>query len=413
MRVLYLTYDGLTSLIGQSQVWPYLKGLAEAGHRLEVLSFEQSDRIDRIGERVGRELSGAGIRWHPCRFRTRPPMLAKILDQREMAAKADRLIAGGGFDLVHARSYVAADAALALKERYGLRFLFDMRGFWADQRREGGRWPASNPFYRRLFARWKGKEASFVAASSHVVVLAETARRIIQSWPSYRGQPVSVIPCCIDHSKFTPRTSAERAASRARLGIPQDATVLAYLGSLGTVYLLPAMMRFFARLRRRRPGAIFVFIGRNNAGELVAAARSAGVELATDELRTCFAEHGEVNAALAAADMAICFIMPTFSSLGVSPTKLAEYLACGLPVVVNEGVGDVGDIVRRLDAGTVLTDLGDAAMDDALADLDRLLGADPRALAERSRALHDMSVALARYREVYDSLSVRRPEPVR
>jgi glycosyltransferase involved in cell wall biosynthesis len=42
------------------------------------------------------------------------------------------------------------------------------------------------------------------------------------------------------------------------------------------------------------------------------------------------------------------------SELGRSPTRMAEVLACGLPVVANEGVGDVADIVRRKNIGVIV-----------------------------------------------------------
>ncbi|HUS54236.1 MAG TPA: glycosyltransferase [Thermohalobaculum sp.] len=405
MRILYMTYDGLTSLIGQSQVWPYVSGLSAAGHQFDLITFEHQDRLDRIGDTVARDVGETTVSWHPCSFRSRPPVLAKILDLREMVATARRVAASDRFDVAHARSYPAADAALKLKRSSGLPFIFDTRGFLIDQRRDGNRWPKSNPFYRALYNRWKAKEADFIANADHIIVLAATARRVIESWPCYRGQPITVIPCCIDHEAFPVRSAQTRAEARARLDIAEDATVLAYLGSVGTVYLLPEMLRFFDRLRRVRPGAKFLFIGEHSADQLIATARSAGVTLGVDDLRLKFSEHGKVPFWLAAADLALCLIASQFSSLGVSPTKLGEYLACGLPVVVNDGVGDVSEIVKGLGAGAVLSTMSDAEMDGVVSRLDEILTIDPADLRERSQAIHDMPVALAKYRQVYDSVA--------
>jgi glycosyltransferase involved in cell wall biosynthesis len=410
VRILYMTYDGLTSLIGQSQVWPYLKGLTEAGHEFDVISFEHEDRRKQIGNAVSRDVEASAITWHPCNFRTRPPVLAKLLDQREMIATAGRIAASGRVDAIHARSYVAADVALKLKRRFGLPFIFDMRGFWVDQRLEGGRWPQSNPLYRALYRRWKVKEADFTSNAGHIIVLSEAARQAVQSWDSYRGQPVTVIPCCIDHQAFPVRTAGTRSAARARLGIEAGATVLVYLGSVGTVYLLPEMLRFYDKVRRARPGAKFLFIGAHSAEHLIAEARAARVEIDTDDLRLQFSEHDEVSFWLAAADLALCLITPKPSSRGVSPTKLAEYLACGLPVVVNDGVGDVREIIEQIGAGAVLSSMSDDDMDGVIARLDDILAIDPGALRERSCKVHDMPVALAKYRQVYDSIATVNPE---
>lgn len=410
MHVLYLTYDGLTSLLGQSQVWPYLKGLAAAGHSFEVISFEQRQRLERIGDTVANQVAEAGVAWHRCRFRTRPPLLAKLIDLAEMSARAGRVAAGGKLDAVHARSYVAAEAALRVKRRRGVPFIFDMRGFWPDERRDGGRWPSTNPIYRRLYRQWKAREQAFIAAADHIVVLTEAAKAIVEGWDAWRGQPVTVIPCCVDHGAFPLRTVAARAAARARLGIGEDATVLVYLGSVGTVYLLGDMLRFYARMRRATGDARFLLVGWHDHASIMATARAEGLDIPGSELIVQPAEHGEVPFWLGAADLGIALRTTGFSSLGASPTKLAEYLACGLPVVANDGVGDVRAIVERLGAGAVLADASEAEMDRVVAGLDGILRIDPAGLRERSRAMHDLDVALARYRAVYDTIAARRSD---
>lgn len=413
VRILYMTYDGLTSLIGQSQVWPYIKGLSAAGHRFDLITFEHGDRFERIGKTVAGDIEDSAVTWHPCTFRSRPPILAKILDLHEMKTTARRVAATGRFDIAHARSYPAADAALNLKRRSGLPFIFDTRGFLIDQRRDGNRWPRSNPFYRALYNRWKAKEAAFISNADHIIVLSNAARGVIETWGSYRGQPITVIPCCIDHQVFTLRTAEARAEARARLDIDARATVLVYLGSLGTVYLLPEMLRFFDRVRRARPGAKLLFVGQYSARHLIDEARAAEVELTADDLRLQFAEHGEVPFWLAAADLALCLITQQFSSRGVSPTKLGEYLACGLPVVVNDRVGDVGEIVEQLGAGAVLSNMSESEMDGVVSRLDDILAIDPAELRERSRKILDMPVALDKYRQVYDSIAARSAGPGR
>ena len=72
--------------------------------------------------------------------------------------------------IVHARSYVAAVMALALKRLTGAKFVFDMRGFWADERIDGGLWPRDGRMYR--VAKWF--ERRFLLNADHVVSLTHT-----------------------------------------------------------------------------------------------------------------------------------------------------------------------------------------------------------------------------------------------
>ena len=39
-NILYLSYDGMTDPLGQSQVLPYLAGLSKKGFRFHLISFE-------------------------------------------------------------------------------------------------------------------------------------------------------------------------------------------------------------------------------------------------------------------------------------------------------------------------------------------------------------------------------------
>jgi hypothetical protein len=86
-----------------------------------------------------------------------------------------------------------------------------MRGFWPDSRREGGRWNSSNPLGALLYRHWKRLETRFVSDADHIVTLAQSARSEIETWDSYRGAPISVIPCCADFELFRPSPAEERA----------------------------------------------------------------------------------------------------------------------------------------------------------------------------------------------------------
>lgn len=407
MKILYITYDGLTDFIGQSQVLPYLAGCARAEHEIIVISFEKPDRMTKLGNRVRADCAAAGIGWRPQRFRSFPPYLAKAIDQLAMASAARRAVveaAGNGrpFDLLHCRSYPAAVVGLGLKRRFGLRLLFDMRGFWPDQRREGGRWNDDRLIGRTLYRRWKEHEAALVHAADHIVTLTRAARDEVARWPSHAGAPVSIIPCCADFTLFAPPTPDQRMAARRELGLDADAPVLAYLGSFGTVYLADQHMRLFDAIRRIDPASRMLVIGRDNKQAVLAEARRHGIALAEDEVRTVQSERDRVSYWLGAADVATCFITPTYSSLGVSPTKLGEYLACGLPVIGNAKVGDVGSILAAIAGGHLMEQFEPADHRLAAEQFFRLRGTNRAALRERARPLLDLPRAIAAYARIYD-----------
>ena len=126
-RVLYITYDGLTDPLGQSQVLPYLAGLAAVGHRITVLSCEKPGRMAQDGNRMRRQCEAAGIGWTPLAYHKRPPILSSALDAAALQRAALRLHREQSFDIVHCRSYIPARAGLALKQRFGVKLLFTTR----------------------------------------------------------------------------------------------------------------------------------------------------------------------------------------------------------------------------------------------------------------------------------------------
>lgn len=401
---LFLSYDGLTGQIGQSQVLPYVRGLAARGHGMSVLSFEAPAAFERLGTSVSEDLNDRGIAWIPRRFRSQPPLVAKAIDQADFARSARRLVREGRIDIAHCRSYIAADVGLALKRRFGTRFLFDMRGFWVDERREGGRWTPGHPIFGPLYRRWKRKEADFIAEADAIVVLAEAAKAEIESWSVWQGAPITVIPCSLDLDLFTVATPERRAEARCKLDIAPEVRVLVYLGSLGTVYLLAEMIAFFAAFRERHPGAVFLFLGQHDPADILRCAREHSIELRREEMRILQAPHAEVPFWLGAADLGIGFRTPTFSSKGASPTKLGEYLAAGLPVVVNDRVGDVRAIVERFDAGHVVRDFAPGTLAVAVEAIGPHLDWPRENLRARARDFHDVESAVDRYDAIYRRL---------
>jgi len=406
-RVLYLSYDGLTDALGRSQILPYLIGLAGRGHRVTLISCEKPERLSSGGETVAAICKQAGIDWQPLRFHKRPPVVSSIIDVLQMKRRAFALQRKEPFDLVHCRSYMAALVGHALKRRFAVRFLFDMRGFWADERIERGFWPKANPvfgFAYRCFKRW---EVHFFRDADAIVSLTDAARKVVQSWPGPRrpGGPVSVIPCCVDMELFDPKGGKARVEGRKRLALDDDVPVMLYVGSLGPGYVIPAMLGLFRAFRRMKPGARYLFVTNHSRMEVLGLARP--YDIAPDEIITVSGRREEMPSLIAAGDVAVSIIEPTFAATASCPTKVGEMLAMGVPVIVNGGVGDMAEIIGESGAGAVIDRFGDQALEAAIASvLSSPIPADRvRAAARRWFALED---GIDRSDAIYRSIGAAR-----
>jgi glycosyltransferase involved in cell wall biosynthesis len=407
-NVLYLSYDGMCDPLGGSQVLPYLKGLAALGHRISLVSFEKPERRPEERAEVQRTCSEAGIDWHPLPYHKQPPVLSAMYDLRRMQALAERLHREQPFDIVHCRSYLPALVGLRMKRRFGIRFLFDMRGFWADERVDGGIWKLSNSLFRAVYNYFKKREAEFLAEADQVVSLTEEGKRVLLGWRR-DSPPISVIPCCVDYDAFPPVTEKRRSEARRLLGIAPDTRVVAYLGSFGSWYMVDEMMDFFGVQLERHPDSIFLIVSREPANEILAVAQAHGI--ASDRLIVRPAARDGVPKLVAAADYGLFFIKPVFSKKASSPTKMGEFLALELPIVTNGNVGDVARIVEESGAGVVVAGFSKKAYRSALDTLETLKP-DMERWRSVARRWFDLGTGVDRYAAIYLSL-VRGKSPDR
>jgi glycosyltransferase involved in cell wall biosynthesis len=346
--VLYISYDGMLEPLGQSQVLAYLEKLAP-GRRIHLVSFEKPGdwRQLRARDAIAKRIAAAGIRWHPMRYHKSPSAPATAYDIAAGSIAVVALAARHQLSVVHARSYIPGLMALAVKRIRGAAFLFDMRGLWADERVDGGLWPAGG----RLFRAAKNAERRLLLAADHVVALTHASEAEIRRFPylAQRMPPISVIPTCADLERFTISGPLNR-----------DPFVLGYVGSAGTWYMLDEMLRCFLHLREKKPDARLLIVNRNDHGLIRARAAAQSIRPAAMELVA--AAHGEVPALIVRMTAAMALYKPVYSRVACAPTKLAEYLGCGVPVLGNAAVGDVAEVLEERRVGLALRGFSDAEL---------------------------------------------------
>ncbi len=407
MRSLFLTYDGLLSPLGQSQILPYLRGLRRRGHGISILSFEQGKNAEGGAQvELRRQLESEGIAWVALRYHKSPSAPATAFDVAQGAAMARFLIARDGIEILHARSYVPA--LMALLVAGPRKIVFDMRGFWADERVDGNLWDPKHPVQGTIYKLAKALERWGLRRSDHVVVLTRAAASILGDIPGVKLPlpPVSIIPTCVDLDRFTP--IADKATRRRELGLPEAGKLLVYQGSIGTWYMLREMVQLVKRAKQRWPDLVWLVLAPSEHELFRKECTEAGLVEGRD-FRLQSLPHKEVPRWVAAADAALFFIRPSYSKLSSCPTKFGECLACGVPVIANAGVGDVADTISAHRVGTALDSFDEGSYDAALGQLEALLD-DPttaarcRAAAEADFALSD---AITRYDQIYRGLSGR------
>ncbi|HEX8844383.1 MAG TPA: glycosyltransferase [Pyrinomonadaceae bacterium] len=376
MKTLYICYFGLREPLVRTQVLPYLRELARGGIEVSLLSFEPDAKKSWTEEQAAdwrARLLEDGIRWFSLPYHKRPSAPATLYDILAGARFAARLARREKIDVLHARAHIPmAMAMLAARMGARSRLVFDIRGLMAEEYADAGIWAENSAPFRAI----KRIERAGIKRADQIVVLTRAFRDWLVERRLKSAERIEVIPCCVDFSLFE---SVENNDEGARFEV-------IYAGSVTGLYLLEEMGRFFLELRKRRPDAFFRIL--TVSSPTAAAHVLEGIGLDSEDFWIGAVAPADVPKFLGRARLGLSFRKQTFSQIAASPTKIPEYLAAGLTVVCNAGIGDTDDVVAGQRVGVVLRDLDEAsyraAVESALA-----LAGDPQSRVRAERVARE------------------------
>lgn len=398
LNVLYISYDGVIDPLGQSQVLPYLTGLAKGGNEFTLISFEKKNRLkdkEKI-KKLKAELSQNKIHWKALRYHKSPPVLSTLYDFLRGITICLFLIKKGQISFVHVRSYVPALMALLIKKMFAILYIFDMRGFWVDERVEGNLWKANGILYKTA----KYLEKRLLINAEKIIVLTQNMKTEIQNFDFLKNRSdfLSVIPTCVDLNRFDYKKS--------EINSPTLETFLVYSGSLGTVYLIDEMLRFYSYLKKVFPYMKFKILTHSPKELIHATSNKLGIQAENIIIKQV--DYENMATELNKSNLGIAFYKPTYSAMGRAPTKLGEYLACGIPVIVNAGVGDLDGLIRKERIGVTVESFSDLSIQQAIADLKKLIEEND-SLKERcknvAKQYFSLDDGIKKYSKIYKTLT--------
>jgi len=275
---------------------------------------------------------------------------------------------------------------------------------------DGGIWKLKNPIFKIVYSFFKSKEKEMLLESDQVVCLTHKAKSIMAQWGLLGiEEKITVIPCCVDYDHFNFHDSSLEEKIKEKIKWTSKERYLVYLGSLGTWYMLEEMLRLFSSIKKKDPHFQFLIFTPDSPTQALDCARKYNLE---DSIRVMRLDRKEVPQALKLCHLAVSFILPSFSKLSSSPTKVGEYLATGLPVIANGGVGDMEELFQNPLVGVLVKDFDPASLeqaaDSALNQIDK--SADSR--KQVARTSFSLENGIASYQEIYEHNRSAKPWPL-
>ncbi len=384
---------------------PYLIGLTKKGYRFTILSCEKPERYSVHKNEIENPLKPFPIKWATIPYHRNPPVFSSAYDTYMLIKKAKQLHAADSFDMVHSRPGTPALVGLWMKKNLGVKFLNDIRDFFAESRIDSGSWNKKFFIYKFVYRFFKQKENEAVEKCDGIVCLTESAKKIITTWPQYKKTiPLEVIPCSVDVNLFDPKNidPQEKLKFKTELHIDDDDFIFSYLGSIGSWYLTDELMRFFKIISDKIPTAKFLFISPDKHEAILGAAKKAGLE--ENKIIVKKAKRSEVPVLLSFSKFSVFFIKPCYSKQASSPTKHGEMMAMGIPVITNAGVGDVADIVTKSNSGIVVKNFSEAEFECITNKIDKGISFDKTTIRNAAFEYYNLENAVEKYAKIYKAI---------
>lgn len=273
---LFVSIDGMTNPLGQSQVLPYLVGLAKKGYSIGIVSCEKEANWKQNQIHVNNITKAANIKWEYSFYKNSIPFLSQLQNYNSLKKIVKQTIINSPNHIIlHCRSYLAGLIGLNAKKKFSTGLIFDMRGFWADERIDGGIWNKSKPIGHFLYSYFKKKEKEILLHADAIISLTQKAKSIIVNWEfGINNSKITVIPCCVDLEHFSEKTINNNLLITLKNNYPQlnNKFVLSYVGSLGTWYMSDEMITFF-KILSQKTDAVFLIITKDDKEIIYEAAK--------------------------------------------------------------------------------------------------------------------------------------------
>lgn len=339
-KTLFITWDGPQVSYLEGLFLPIFEGLAEHGHQFHVLQFTWA-KPSRI---VATEAlcRAAGVPYRAVRISRRFGPLGPLMTAIRGARHIKKAVRDWQIDTLMPRSLMPALATLCMRDRSGLRVIFDADGFAVDERVDFAGLSPNGLNYRIM----RDIEAQMTRVADTVLTRTEAAIPILQARAG-AGTDLAKYHVVSNGRRITPFAAPASDSDGSR------GPVICYAGSIGAQYCPETMLAVATALRARLPNLKFkIFSADGDNMEKVIS--ESGMRDRTWITINRLAPQ-DVHAHLADCDVALSFRKPAFSTQGVAPIKLGDYLLAGLPIIGSAGVGNTRPLI---DAGVFLASDG-------------------------------------------------------
>jgi len=396
--ILYLSLTGMTEPLGRSQVLEYLIDLSQK-NQINLISFERVEDLESV-EEIKDLIAPYNIEWSYLSYSNKYGVFSTIAQILKVIKLASKTIKQKSIESIHARSMIPATIAMILKKIYGVKLLFDIRGFAIDEKLDSGRLQKNSLLFKLL----KALDNYLYRASDHIVTLTYKAKDILIESQNISEDAITVIPTCASREVFHKLDDVECRSFKQSLGYRDDDKIIIHTGTVSGWYDFDNELRVVKELMSADENIHFLVLNKNEhkfINELLEK-----YVLDKQRVRVGSTSFGDMHKYLSIADASLFFIKPSYSKQASAPTKFAENVACYLPSITNRGVGDMEFYMERYAVG-YLVDLEYLDLPQVSRDIITMIeesSFDTQVFDELFSTHFDKDMAVEKYQNIYELL---------
>ncbi len=340
-KILFITYDGILEPLGYTQILSYLKILSKENN-ISIISIEKNNDLQNKDyfNKINDMLKNNNIDWN---FLTYKKGISKYFLLINLTFTCIKLLKKNNYNILHARSYVSGLIVYFLKFFFKFYFIFDIRGFWIEERVEWGLWSK----YSIKYIIFKLLEKKLYNKSQSIVSLTHDAKKIIENkyLKKKSFSRITVIPTCtFIEKKFKKNTNL----------IPK----FTHLGSIGTRYDFPFFIKLMSEINKRKKIALSI-INKNEHDKINKLFLKSNDKNLIYKVQ--YIQPMNIIKELYSSDFGVFFPVKGYYLKAYFPTKLGEFLSSGTPIItssinehvdnliLNNNVGIVIDLLQNID----------------------------------------------------------------
>lgn len=375
--VVYI-YNSFKDPLFQSSMYLYILDAAkELEYSFTLITYEQEDFALSKEEknRIKHELSESNIHWVPLKWHAgRFKFIKKAWDVilGMLVVFKYRLL---GFNRIVSLGTVSGSFAYCYSKLFIMRHYIYQYEPHSEFLKDMGIWNEKSMSFRIL--NWLEKKSGL---STEVIATGTT--HMVKRLNSMESKAqIFKIPSCVDDQLFM-HSEAYRKKIRESLQIV-DRKVLIYVGKFGGIYFDQEVFQLCKQLLVKDPSFFFLILSPNDHNEIKANFKKVGIH--ENDYYVGLVPYNEVYRYISASDIGLVSVPPLPSQKFRSPIKVGEYLCCGVPYIVCEGVSEDDIYARKYQVGVVLEDFDDKSVERHFIEIDNLLKDNERILSEKCR----------------------------